>query len=425
MAYSFDRRQKTASRKITGRLVASLLGLTSMVAGPSIASVHADTVELLGGATIDGKILREGEDGRRPVIVEIDPDLKVAVPRVRVRKTIQEDDEELQWYRAELAKLPNDAEAHYEFARQCKAHHLSAQCDYHFRRAVELDPNHSKARAALQYVKDGNEWVRFEDLQRQRGLIETSKGWQVPEVYLRLEAQDEARSETNRWKTELTKLRTAILRNNKRSPEALETLKAIDDPLATTAFAEALKDSRGSSADSPALRRIYLDKLAAFKNMGAVAALVECGMFEPDSVLRGEALHHLQSYGASSAVATYLQVLRNPKTKPADITAALRALMYFPDPELWEDYVNALTTEYRTIAPPGPSMQVGRSSTGGMGMNMGGKPQEKIEYQQNADALALLKEIAPEADYRYDEAMWRTFFANKLMGDVSDLRRDP
>ncbi|MCC9603166.1 HEAT repeat domain-containing protein [Stieleria sp. JC731] len=413
------RRVRNVSRRLT--VFVSILTFASSPFG----SLSADTVEVSGGASVDGKILSEGDDGRRPVVIEVDNDLKVAVPRSRVRKTVHDSDEDLLWYQTERAKLPENADAHYEFARQCKGRRLHLQCDYHFRRAIEIDPNHSKARAGLDYVRDGNTWIRFEDQQRQRGLMMTSKGWQVPEVYMKLEAQDEARSEIKRLTTQLTKLRTAVLRNNKRSAEALEEIKSINDPLAAHAFAEALKETRGNTNESPSLRRLYLDKLASFKTTPAVAALVECGMFEPDSAIRGEALHHLQSYGAPSAVATYLNVVRNSKTKPAEVTMALRGLTYFPDPELWEDYVEALNTQYRTIIAPGPGMQVGRDSSGGMGMNMGSKPQEKIDNQQNPDALALLKEIAPEADFRYDEARWRLYFAEKLMGQVSDLRRDP
>ncbi|WP_436716206.1 HEAT repeat domain-containing protein [Roseiconus lacunae] len=406
------------------RLQLILIVAGMQVGGTPRTSVFADTVELRGGATVDGVILGDGDDEQRPVVIEVDNDLKVAVPRSRVRKTMQGQDEDLLWYRTERAKLPADAEAHYQFARACKSRRLNAQCDYHFRRAIEIDPNHTRARSALRYVKDGQTWVRFEDEQRKRGLILTSKGWQVPEVYVQEEARDEARGQIKRWETELTKLRTAVRRNNKRSAEALETIKTISDPLAANAFAEALKDSRKSS-DPPAMRRIYLDRLASFKTSTSVAALVECGMFEPDSVIRDEALHHLQDYGAQSAVASYLQVVRNSKSKPADVTAALRGLTYFPDPELWEDYVNALNTQYKTVTAPGPGMQVGRSSTGGMGMNMGGKPQEQTVNQQNADALALLKQIAPDADFRYDEMSWRKYFADRLMGTVKDLRRDP
>ena len=55
---------------------------------------------------------------------------------------------------------------------------------------------------------------------------------------------------------------------------------------------------------------------------------------------------------------------------------------------------------------------------------MGGKPEVKYDPQQNPDALALLREIAPGIDHGYNQDAWRRHFAAQLMASPGDLRRD-
>jgi HEAT repeat protein len=391
---------------------------------PVLTSVHADTLELGAGIQVDGKLIRRTDGGPKPhVILEMDSGLRAAIPQSRIRKAIR--DEDLTWYKSQLETVGDDAEAHYQLGRKCKANRLPAQCDYHFRRAIEIDPDHSKARQALRYARDGNDWILFEELQRQRGMINVHSGWEVPEVYAREKMREEAKEASLVWKNQFLKLRNLYLRGGKRSAEALESIIAIDDPLASLAFADALEDSRGNDLDTRSMRQMYVKKLGSFKTSVAVQALVKAGLAEPDSEVRAMALDQLKEYGAESAVASYLPILSAEKHTPAEVNAALYALNHFPDPELWEHYVDALITEYKTVQAPGPGMQAGRNSLGGMGLAMGGKPEVETNYTRNAGALELLKQIAPGVDFRYDQAAWRSFFAEQLMQSPGDLRRDP
>ena len=387
-------------------------------------SANADTVELLAGVQVDGKIVRTNDSGPRPnVVIEVDPGLRIAVPQSRIRKTIS--DADLSWYKSQLDVVGEDADAHYQLARECIKNGLLAQRDYHFRRAIEIDPNHSRARGALGYAREGNSWVLFDELQRQRGMISVGGTWKVSEVYAREKMRDQINDGSNIWVKELNSLRTAYLRQNKRSADALASIQAIEDPLASQALAEALEKSRGKDSDPQSLRRIYVKRLSALKTSTAVQALVKTGFEEPDTGIRTEALMQLQEYGARSAVATYLKILSSPKSTPLSVSAALRALNYFPDPELWKEYVDALVTTHQSVSAAGPGMQAGRSSSGGMGLGMGSNPEVRTDYQNNPGALSLLKQIAPDVDYRYDQAAWRNHFANQLMQAPSDLRRDP
>lgn len=411
-------------KQFMSRLIAVTICSISLAALMAPGTATADTLELLAGVQVDGKIVRKNDSGAKPsVVIEVDPGLRIAIPQQRIRKTIN--DADLGWYKAELDKAGDDAEAHYQLGRKCKEKGLLAQREYHYRRAIEIDPNHSKSRSQLGYARDGNQWVLFDKLQQQRGMISVAGKWKVSEVYARQRMRDTANGAAKIWIKKFEGLRKLYLRQGKRSEEALATILAIDDPLASSAIAEALENSRGNNSDPQSLRRIYIKLLASLKTSTAVQALVKTALLDADQAMRTEALMQLQQYGGGSAVATYLPILSSPKSKPSDITAALRGLNYFPDPELWRQYIDALITTHKTVSAPGPGMQAGRNNQGGMGLGMGGKPVVRTERQTNAGALELLRQIAPGVDYRYDEAAWRNHFANLLMQSPNDLRRDP
>ncbi|MEM6469789.1 MAG: HEAT repeat domain-containing protein [Planctomycetota bacterium] len=374
---------------------------------------------------INGQIIADKADGAKPhLVIEVDPELRMALPRTRVRKTVRESD--LEWYKSAAAAAGKDAESHYQLARVCKGKGLLAQSDYHFRRVIEIDPDHSKARLALDYARDGSKWVPLDQLQRSRGLILADGTWQIPEVYARTQAREKAKKQASLLKREFNKRRGLIIGGGKRASESLEWIEQVADPLAAGAFAEGLSSSRGKTKYPRSLRKLYVRKLGEFRTPESVGALIETGLADPDTEIRTLALKELQDFGARTAVLTYLQLLRGKSRSPAQVTAALRALMYFPDPELWPHYVDALQTEHETITPAGPGMNVGQSSNGGIGLGMGGnKPTVRTSTERHPEALELLKEIAPGVDLRYDETAWRDYFASQLLGSVGDLRRDP
>lgn len=392
----------------------------------SVAVSQADTVEVGSQIKVDGKIISKTEDGQAAnVIVQLDPEISVAFPMTRVRRTTSNSDEELAWYQQELAKVGDDPELHYQLARACKGKGLNAQGDYHYRRTVALDPRHSKARAALRFARDGLGLNAYEEQQRKRGLINAGGGWHVPDAWAAEQAAEKATVESNRWIKELAKLRTLFYRKGRNSEDALAQIKAIQDPYATAAFVRAFNESSKDRSEPAAMRQLYLQKLADFRTPLAIKTLVEAGIYERDANLRDFALESLQKYGRPSAVATYLPIIRSEKKKPSEVQAALRALRYFPDPELWREYVDALVTTHTEVRAPGPGFQVGQDGSGAAGLSMGGnKPKVFKQQRQNSDALALLQEIAPDANFGYSKTRWRQYFVQRLNGSASQLRRD-
>ena len=390
---------------------------------PLFAFQHAwsDTVELSGGGHLSGAAERN-EDF---VVVKIDDNIQVAIPISRVKRIVKSSD--LDAYKKLAAQLGDDAEKHYQMALWCvRSDQVPGEVQkyktYHMERAVALDPDHSKARAALGFTQENGRWIRTDQLMTDRGMVPGTGGWELPEAAAIADFQDSQNVEARKWTREVKRLLAVVLRGSSKAPEALANLKAINDPLAAGAIAQELLESRGKSTQSRQLRLVWVERLGFYKNMVSVEALVRAGLEEPDSVVREAALEQLVNYGSDSAIATYLQYLSSNDNKR--VNRAAQALTWFPDAERSMDYIKALVTTHQYESAPGPELQVGFGENGG-GLQTGGKKQVRTERRKNPAVLTLVKEVMPEIDYGYDEQAWLNYIAKQRNEYSGDLRRDP
>jgi hypothetical protein len=388
------------------------------------ADIWSDTVELSRGGHLTGDVSWTKDKQR--LVVRVDDDIRVALPASRVRRVVMSD--ELAKYE-ELAKLAgDDAERHYQLGLLCvRSEKFPGDADhykrFHMKRAVELDPDHSEARAQLGYKKEKGQWIRISELQRRRGMVYYQGQWQLPEAVAMMKAQDEANLTSKKWIKEVDRLTGIILRGRGKTNEALESLRAIRDPLAAGAIAWQFNHSRGKQIHSRDLRRLWVSLLGGFRNAESVKALVLAGVDEPDATIREAALEQLTSYGAGSAVATYVPMLRADDN--AVVNRAARALSWFPDRELALTYVDALVTTHTKEIPASGQTSAGFTPDGGGGMQMGSKKVTISRDFKNPSVLGLLNLIEPDAHYGYDESAWRHHFASQLTAYDGDLRRDP
>ncbi|MBB3206312.1 hypothetical protein FHS27_002121 [Rhodopirellula rubra] len=388
------------------------------------AACQAGKVELSGGGQLTGDVRRaEKEDGSTAhVVVRIDQDLSIAVAGTHVRRAVEADD--LKEYRQRAASAGDDAEAQFQLARWCKSQTLLPQYRYHLTRTIDIQPDHELARAALGFVRNrsGNGWISYERLRRSQGLIEDRKGrWVLPEVLAASEYADESDKKAKLWIKKFRRLHANAIRGD---AEAMAEIEAIDDPFATHAIASEFLRTRRSKINLRTLRLGYVRLLGRLRNSDAVKALVEAALYEPDELIREEAVRQLTEYGGSSAVATCLPLLRS--NSPAQVKAAARVLASFPNPELAFAYTNALITEQKSKVQVGSGgTQAGFGNNGSAGMQQGAKIVEKTVAVRHPEVLRLVKMIAPNADYGYDEVAWRKYFAALRNPSRSDLRRDP
>ncbi|MDB4633788.1 HEAT repeat domain-containing protein [Rubripirellula sp.] len=398
--------------------VAGVLGIHAL--GSVGPSVLADTVEISGGGHLTGEASRKPDS----VIVRVDDEIHVALPASRVRRVV--DSDQLSAYRAWATKAGDDAELHYQLAVWCvTGSNVPGDSKYyrahHLQRAITLDPEHAKARAGLGFKKQNGKWVRTSDLMRGRGMISRAGRWELPESVAIEDYQQDTDVNAKKWIKEVKRLVALVLRNTKKSPEALAALQAIEDPLASSAIADQLNGSRDRGNQSRDLRMLWIRLLGKFRDSVSVQNLVQAGLIEDDNVIREAALEQLVKYGAGSAVASYLPCLT--KNDNPLVNRAAFALSWFPDPELAMNYVDALVTTHETEQAPNSGINAGFGDGGG-GLQTGGKKKVYVQTRKNPAVLALLQAIEPEVDYGYDEQRWREHFANKRSSFNGDLRRD-
>jgi hypothetical protein len=390
--------------------------------GCLISSItSADTVEISGGGQLTGQVQRRADS----VIVRVDDDIQVAIPASRVRRVVTSD--ALAEYRRLAGQTGDDAERHYQLALWCvRSEGLAGDVQhykrYHLQRAIELDPEHAKARGALGYTRQNGRWIRTSELMTERGMIPRSGGWELPEAAAIEDYQQAVDVDAKKWNREVRRLVSMALRGSAKAGEAMQALSEIRDPLAASAIAQQLQESREETTQSQSLRLLWVRLLGQFRNSTSVEALVRAGLEETDAMVREAALDELVAYGSASASATYLQYLTSNDNKL--VQRAARALTWFPDQELALTYIDALVTSHKTELAPGPGMQVGFGDGGG-GMQMGGKKQVQVDQVQNPAALTLVKLVIPEVDFGYDEQAWRNYIASQRTAFSGDLRRDP
>jgi hypothetical protein len=395
-------------------LWASLIGLVA-------SHADADTLEISGGGHMTGQIQRRADS----VIVRVDDEIQVAIPASRVRRVVASS--ELAEYRKLAAETGNDAERHYQLALWCvRDERLSGDIQqykrYHLQRAIDLDPDHAKARGALGYTRQSGRWIRTSDLMTERGMIPRSGGWELPEAAAIEDYEQAVDVDAKKWNREVRRLVSMALRGSAKAGEAIQALSEIRDPLAASAIAQQLQESRADATQNQSMRLLWVKLLGQFRNSTSVEALVRAGLEESDATIREAALNELVEYGSGSAVATYLQYLTGNDNRK--VRRAAGALTWFPEEELALTYIDALVTSHKTELAPGPGMQVGFGDGGG-GMQMGGKKQVRVEELENPEALILVKSVIPDVDFGYDEQAWRNHIATQRTAFSGDLRRDP
>ena len=399
---------------VVAGLLTAFCGLSGM------RPVDADTVEISGGGHLTGDVSRQADS----VVIRVDDEIHIALPASRVRRVV--DSDQLAAYRAQAAKAGDDAELHYQLAVWCvTASNVPGNAthyrNHHLQRAISLDPDHARARAGLGYKKENGQWIKTSDLMRGRGMISRAGRWELPEAVAIDDFQQNTDVNAKKWIKEVKRLVALVLRDTKKSPEALAALKAIEDPLASSAIADQLNESRGRGNYPRELRMLWIRLLGKFRDVVSVRTLVQAGLMENDEVIREAALDLLKEYGYGSAVATYLPLLRNNDNKL--VNRAARALEWFPDAELAMNYVDALVTEHKTEQAPSSAINAGFGD-GGSGLQTGGKKKVFVRKLNNPAVLRLLQTIEPDVDYGYDQQRWREYFASKRSEFSGDLRRD-
>ena len=403
------------------RLTFSVAGL---IAASLLPSARADIVHLRGGGSLSGTVQPRQNGNRTLYIVTVKEGMRVSLTSGEVARIEKTGEDKLLEYQRQLANVPETAEAHWEMARWCKERVLLPQYDRHVRHVIRLDPDHATARMALGFTSYEGKWVNNDQLQRSRGLVRHLNKWKVPADVKMEEQAKQLDISRKDWLRTIKRWRGQALKPGKHSAEAIQQLKNIDDPIASSAIAELLTEN----TDNPQIRSLWVRLLSQWETPDAVNALIFSSLFDPDPSIREACLDRLEEYGKFQAVNTYIGMLSSQDNKKVHIAAdALRAMK---DPRSILPLIDALVTKHKVKQGGGPGMTTtfdrsGNSAGGLGGLSMGGKEKIVEVPVKNPPVLSALLTLAPNADYQYDEKQWRRYFSTQ-MSDVSfDLRRDP
>ena len=151
------------------RLVATLIVLAASPA-------WADQVRLRGGGTVSGEIV---ERTPTSLVLEVGPG-RMTLPMSLVERIVASTSD-LALYRQRAARLSEgDAPGWLALGRWAEAHDLMTQARDAYEHVLRVDPDNAAANAALGRVRLAGQWLKVEDANRARGLVEFEGLWVSP-----------------------------------------------------------------------------------------------------------------------------------------------------------------------------------------------------------------------------------------------------
>ncbi len=401
--------------------------LASILLSLPYPALQAEVLELVGGARIEGTWKNRSEDTPQEYLFETIDGVTLRLTNSQVRRVIPLIEEE-QTYLQGLAGLEETAEAHAKVVDWCEGVGLRSLGNAHRERLLDLDPEHRPTRATLGYVKtESDGWVHESVHWGRLGLQRKGNKWRFPEEIAIEEAQTQQReSEAAAGKRIELALRE-ILQENKRSADALATLRNMNDPLAVPRIAKMIAENR-QEGGNPAVRRELVDLLGRIGNAPAIRVLCEIALRDDQRPIRDRAVEIIRNSGQTWAPEFFIEYLanRNPKTdNPLEIERAAEALGSLPDPRAIRPLIEALVTIHKQVSTVGAGSSAGFNDQGGIGFGQGSKEVEMTFQKEHPQVLSTLLMYAEGANYQYDEDAWRQWYADTRTRTNLTLRRDP
>lgn len=392
------------------------------VAFSTLGETRADVFRFRDGRVISGALSQKYSTDEF-VVIQIDSGALVKVSRKELARNGHDAPNDFEnEYLAKIRSLKETAEAHYQLAGWCSSKGLVDLADAHYRRALDIDPNHSDARVAADYDKDENgRWVKKEVVMGQkRGMVRIGRKWRFPESVV-LEQQNTAeeklinplKKEINSWNSRASNTRDSSQNREK----AMQKLRQIQDPKAAPIIAELLLKTRRPSP--PGVRLIHVALLARFKGPVAAGALARASIYDPELAVRTACLDALRQFGREIAIPMYIGGLSSDKNHIINNSAI--GLSQFAPPQAVLPLIGALNTEHIVeTGANGNSMNI----SGPSGLSFGGNAKTVKQPFQNDSVRNALSDITKQ-DYGFNENEWMAWYARLYGSPARDLRRDP
>ncbi|PQO25211.1 hypothetical protein C5Y96_25225 [Blastopirellula marina] len=398
---------------------ASLI-IAAMITMGSCVVAQAEIFHLSSGGTVEGKLLNPDESPRSTFQVQTDSGTLV-LGRTTVREVVAFS-AQLKQYEEFLPRMPDTIEGQFQMAKWCDQNNLPEKRDYHYNEILKREPDNVEARKALGYERFRNKWIIREDWMLSQGFVRDGGRWRFPQDVKLAKNDQDIEYQQIEWRKQVKIWRSWLKRGGEKAQEAARELQKVNDPNAGLAVIETLEDE-----NVPAVRELLVDALSNINTPQTTMALVKLAANDPNDSLRDRATIGLEKRDNQVAVSYLIGQLKSSDNQVVNRAAIVLGRLKHPASIL--PLMDALVTTHKFQVTRGT--QPGRTnaafdSNGGGGMSFGQEKPRIIEQDlQNQGVRVALKQVLEEeVDYNFDEAAWKTWFANKKMPLNVDLRRD-
>ncbi len=400
-------------------LILLAIGATAVVvAGPQ--TVLADVFVLKSGGRISGTRLNREDLPRTTVVIKTQGGGEITLGRDQIAQVISQKPVELQ-YEKIRPSYPDTVDGHWRLAEWCRENRLNEPRKTHLRRIIELDSDHAKARALLDYREVDGQWMTRDEEMAGRGMIYHKGRYRTRQEITLLERASKQKLANADWLKKIKRWRGWLNANDQRkNDQARENILAIHDPYATRAITlnlgkEELRD----------VKLLYLQALSQIATPAAIETLVDRSLSDADDEVRLSCLDYLVAAAPPGVVGRYVKALGSKSNN--EVNRAAVAIKKLGDADAISPLIDALFTEHKTRISGGQEGQVSAafSPQGDAGLSMGGKrPRIVKRVLRNPDVLDALVELSGGANFIYDAQAWRYWYAAQQKTQHLDARRD-
>lgn len=424
-----DKPNKPAGMQVMKYKVALLFFLVSLGRVASTGTLQADQFEIRGGGFISGKLLNEPSSPILKILTNDGVEIEIASGKIKSTALIPADVQQV--YKS-VAGKEDTVELHraisMDFNRDQKA--LSYA---HRERVVELDPSDENWKALGEHAQNKltGEWEPRDVLFKRKGMVSLgSKGWDTPQS----KAITDSDSKQDKDAAKVRSLIDLNLKSlNDRSTKGAKATEFFNTLSNDPAFYEAYKLDHKLAIKhlsdllkkdtAPGRTDMFMAILAAMPGNSASPVFVDIAMNSQNSDLVSQALELLarNEWSREYAFQYFLNVIRNEKSKPPAVDRAGSNLQAFADQRAIPTLIDRLLTKVtRTTVTQTPTTQ---TSDGGIAMG-GPKVNKEEGLYKHQTVLSALVGLADGANFQYDQAQWRLWYANTFAKSNLDLRRD-
>lgn len=381
----------------------------------------ADIFILHNDGQVRGELLNRDENPREKYVIKTASGGRVTLEAEQVKEVKRQTAAEMKYDQVRLS-YADTVEGQWKLAEWCRENRLSKHRRTHLERIIELEPNHAEARHALGYSQIQGRWTTQDDLMKENGYVRYAGKWMLPQEVEILEQQRKETLAQKDWGTKLKRWSNWL--NTDKADQAVENIKAIDDPFAAKALARNLDNDQRRD-----VRLMYIAALGRINAPPGLDALVNVSLNDGDEEIRAAALEQIVTRQYKPAVGKYVQALRSKDN--AVVNRAAAGLHQMKDPAAIGPLIDALVTTHTFHIQKGQPGQTsatfgtGANAGAGGGFSFGGGgvdvQKQKIE---NRSVLFALTSLAPDVNFNYDVRAWKYWYAAQRKPQTLDARRD-